>query len=344
MLKIGIIGFGRIGKVHARSIQTRVEDACVLRVCDPFMNPAMEAEAQKLGIQRWGTDAGELIHDPEIDAVLICSSTHTHAALSIEAAQAGKHIFCEKPVDPDPKRITEVIAAVEKAGVHFQVGFNRRFDHNFKALRQAVEQGKVGDPHFITVLSRDPEAPSLDYVKVSGGMFMDMTIHDFDMVRYLSGSEVSEVYAVGDALVNPQIKELGDIDSAQITLRFENGAIGCISNSRRAAYGYDQRAEVFGSRGSAATQNDTPSTLILSDEQGVQQEKPLYFFLERYMQSFADEIASFTEAIVENKPTAVNGRDGLIPVLMAKAALKSMREHRPVTMAEIKQEEGVEHV
>lgn len=344
MLNIGIIGFGRIGKVHARSIQTRVEDACVLRVCDPFMNPEMEAEARKLEIMECGRDTEELIQDPRLDAVLICSSTHTHAALSMEAAKAGKHIFCEKPIDPDPKRIVEVITAVKQAGVHFQVGFNRRFDHNFKALRQAVEQGRIGDPHFITVVSRDPEAPSLDYVKVSGGMLMDMTIHDFDMVRYLSGSEVTEVYAAGAALVNPRIQELGDIDSAQITLRFENGAIGCISNSRRAAYGYDQRAEVFGSKGSAATQNDTASTLILSDEQGIQSEKPLYFFLERYMQSFAEEIISFTQAIQENKPTAVGGADGLIPVLMAKAAEKSMREHRPVTIAEIKQEEGIEDV
>ena len=335
MLKIGIIGFGRIGKVHARSIQTRVENACVLRICDPFMNPAMEAEAQKLGIQRWGTDAGELIHDPEIDAVLICSSTHTHAALSIEAAQAGKHIFCEKPVDPDPKRITEVIAAVEKAGVHFQVGFNRRFDHNFKALRQAVEQGKVGDPHFITVLSRDPEAPSLDYVKVSGGMFMDMTIHDFDMVRFLAGCDAEEIYVQSAVLVDPGIGEAGDVDTAVITLKMASGAIAVIDNSRRAAYGYDQRAEVFGSKGMAATSNDSASSLVLSTADGITGEKPLYFFLERYTESFAKEITCFIDSIENDTPTLVGAEDGLKPVLMGIAAKKSVEEHRPVKLSEI---------
>ena len=342
-LRIGIIGAGRIGKLHANNLVSRVKDAELVAVSDVY-EPAAKDLAEKLGVANYYSDYHKILEDPTIDAVFICSSTNTHSPISIEAAQAGKHIFCEKPIDHDLDKIKKVLDEVKKAGVKYQVGFNRRFDRNFSHVHDVVENGGIGDVQIVKVTSRDPEAPPLSYVKVSGGIFVDMTIHDFDMVRYLSGSEVTEVYAAGAALVNPRIQELGDIDSAQITLRFENGAIGCISNSRRAAYGYDQRAEVFGSKGSAATQNDTASTLILSDEQGIQSEKPLYFFLERYMQSFAEEIISFTQAIQENKPTAVGGVDGLIPVLMAKAAEKSMREHRPVTIAEIKQEEGIEDV
>lgn len=335
MLKVGIIGAGRIGRVHSESISKYVKDAEIKAISDVKITEELTAWAKSMGIPEVYDDYKKILQDPEIDAVLVCSSTNTHAPISIEAAQAGKHVFCEKPVDADPAKIREVLSAVEKAGVKFQVGFNRRFDHNFKAIKDRVAAGNIGEPHVIRVTSRDPEAPPIEYVKVSGGMFFDMTIHDFDMIRYLSGSEVEEVFAVGTVLVNPEIGKAGDIDTAVITLKLKNGAIGVIDNSRKAAYGYDQRAEVFGSKGAIHITNDTGSTAVFSGENGVVAEKPKYFFLERYMQSFADEISCFVDSVVNDKPTLVNGNDGLQPVLIALAAKKSLEENRPVKLSEV---------
>ncbi|MFD0966075.1 inositol 2-dehydrogenase [Seminibacterium arietis] len=335
MLKVGIIGAGRIGRVHSESISKYVKGAEIKAISDVRITDELTAWAKSMDIPTVYDDYKQILQDPEIDAVLVCSSTNTHAPISIEAAQAGKHVFCEKPVDADPEKIREVLAAVEKAGVKFQVGFNRRFDHNFKAIKDRVIAGDIGQPHVIRVTSRDPEAPPIEYVKVSGGMFFDMTIHDFDMIRYLSGSEVEEVFAVGTVLVNPEIGKAGDIDTAVITLKLANGAIGVIDNSRKAAYGYDQRAEVFGSKGAIHITNDTGSTAVFSGENGVIGEKPKYFFLERYMQSFADEISCFVDSVVNDKPTLVNGNDGLQPVLIALAAKKSLEENRPVKLSEV---------
>ncbi|HDZ6728173.1 TPA: inositol 2-dehydrogenase [Mannheimia haemolytica] len=335
MLKVGIIGAGRIGRVHSESISKYVKGAEIKAISDVKITEELTAWAKSMGIPEVYDDYKKILQDPEIDAVLVCSSTNTHAPISIEAAQAGKHVFCEKPVDADPAKIREVLSAVEKAGVKFQVGFNRRFDHNFKAIKDRVAAGDIGEPHVIRVTSRDPEAPPIEYVKVSGGMFFDMTIHDFDMIRYLSGSEVEEVFAVDTVLVNPEIGKAGDIDTAVITLKLKNGAIGVIDNSRKAAYGYDQRAEVFGSKGAIHITNDTGSTAVFSGENGVVAEKPKYFFLERYMQSFADEISCFVDSVVNDKPTLVNGNDGLQPVLIALAAKKSLEENRPVKLSEV---------
>ncbi|HHW7567904.1 TPA: inositol 2-dehydrogenase [Mannheimia haemolytica] len=335
MLKVGIIGAGRIGRVHSESISKYVKGAEIKAISDVKVTDELTDWAKSMGIPAVYDDYKQILQDPEIDAVLVCSSTNTHAPISIEAAQAGKHVFCEKPVDADPAKIREVLSAVEKAGVKFQVGFNRRFDHNFKAIKDRVAAGDIGEPHVIRVTSRDPEAPPIEYVKVSGGMFFDMTIHDFDMIRYLSGSEVEEVFAVGTVLVNPEIGKAGDIDTAVITLKLKNGAIGVIDNSRKAAYGYDQRAEVFGSKGAIHITNDTGSTAVFSGENGVVAEKPKYFFLERYMQSFSDEISCFVDSVVNDKPTLVNGNDGLQPVLIALAAKKSLEENRPVKLSEV---------
>jgi len=254
----------------------------------------------------------------------------------IEAAAAGKHVFCEKPVDHSLVKIDKAIEAVKKAGVKSQIGFNRRFDPNFKKLRDLVQEGKIGDLHILRITSRDPAPPPAEYVKGSGGMFLDMTIHDFDMARYLSGSEVEEVYAAGGVMVDPAIGAAGDIDTAIITLKFANGAIGTIDNSRKAAYGYDQRAEVFGSGGMAATANNTPNSSVYSNAEGVYSEKPLYFFLERYMESFTAELRDFITAIREDKPTPVSVEDGLKPVIIAMAAKKSLEENRPVKLSEIR--------
>lgn len=335
MVKVGIIGAGRIGKVHLQSICNYVRNATVKTVADPYMNDETEALIRSFGVENATKDYHEILNDPEIDAVLVCSSTDTHAPISIEAIAAGKHVFCEKPVDHDIAKIKQVMEALEGKKIKFQVGFNRRFDHNFEAIRAAVMEGRIGQPHIIKITSRDPEPPSADYVAHSGGMFLDMTIHDFDMARYLVGSDVEEVYVQSAVLVDPAIGEAGDVDTAIITLKMANGALCVIDNSRRAAYGYDQRAEVFGSEGMIATANDANSTAVLSNAQGVTGEKPLYFFLERYMQSFAKEMACFIDAVEKDTKPPVDVIDGLQAVRIGVAAKKSVDEKRPVALREI---------
>ena len=334
-LKVGIIGAGRIGRVHITSISTRVKDAQIKTVADPFLNDETAEWAKSMGVEHTTKDYMEIINDPEIDAVLICSSTDTHSPISLEAIKAGKHVFCEKPIDHDVDKIKEVIEALEGTNLKYQVGFNRRFDHNFEAVQRAVAAGKVGKPEIIKITSRDPEPPSIDYVKVSGGMFLDMTIHDFDMVRFLAGCDATEVYVQGANLVDPAIGEAGDVDTAVITLQMENGAIAVIDNCRKAVYGYDQRAEVFGSEGMVAVSNDSQSSAVVSNAEGVTGEKPMFFFLERYMEAYGKEISDFIDAIVNDKETPLNVIDGLKPVLMGLAAQKSLEEHRPVKISEI---------
>lgn len=335
MVNVGIIGAGRIGKVHVESICTQVANAKVKMLADPFMNEATEIWAKDMGVEAVTKDYKEILADPAIDAVLICSSTDTHSPISVEAIQAGKHVFCEKPIDHDVAKIKAVMDALEGSKVKYQVGFNRRFDHNFEAVQRAVAEGKIGDPQIIKITSRDPEPPCADYVKVSGGMFLDMTIHDFDMVRFLAGCNAEEVYVEAAVLVDPAIGEAGDVDTAVITLKMENGAIAVIDNSRKAVYGYDQRAEVFGSKGMAAISNDSASSAVISNETGVIGEKPKYFFLERYMAAYAKEIRCFVDAIEQDTDTPLGVMDGLQPVLMGLAAKKSLEEHRPVKISEI---------
>lgn len=335
MITLGIIGAGRIGRVHTESICNYVKEARVKTIADPAMNRETAAWAKAMGAEQTTADYREILADPQIDAVLICSSTDTHSPISVAAIEAGKHVFCEKPIDHDVAKIKAVMAALKDHPVKYQVGFNRRFDHNFAAVKEAVMAGKVGRPHIIKVTSRDPEPPSPEYAAVSGGMFLDMTIHDFDMVRFLAGCEAEEVYVQSAVLIDPAIGAAGDVDTAVITLKMENGAIAVIDNSRQAVYGYDQRAEVFGSGGMVATANDTGSTAVISNAQGVTGEKPLYFFLERYMQSFAAEINCFVQAIIRDTATPLGVEDGLKPVLMGLAAKKSVAEHRPVKLTEV---------
>jgi len=267
--------------------------------------------------------------------VLICSSTNTHADLIVQAAQAGKHIFCEKPIAFSLEKIDAALAAVKAAEVQLQIGFNRRFDANFARVRQAVVSGEIGEPRLLHIISRDPGPPPLAYVRVSGGMFMDMTIHDFDMARFLIGDEVEEIYTAGAVMVDPEIGKAGDLDTALIVLRFRNGVIGTIDNSRKAIYGYDQRVEILGSDGKIDTENCYPNQATVSNGKSVYTDLPLNFFMERYTESFATELKSFTAAVLENRPTVVTGNDGRIPVIMALAARKSYDEHRPVRLDEI---------
>lgn len=335
MINIGIIGAGRIGRVHVESIRTQVADAAVKVLADPFMNEQTAEWAKQMGVERVTKDYKEILADSAIDAVLICSSTDTHASISIEAIEAGKHVFCEKPVDHDIQKIKQVQAALREHPVKYQVGFNRRFDHNFAAVRNAVAEGRIGDSHIIRITSRDPEPPSADYINVSGGMFLDMTIHDFDMARFLAGCNAKEIYVEAAALVDPAIGEAGDVDTAVITMKMENGSLVTIDNSRKAVYGYDQRVEVFGSKGMVNVSNDTVSSAVVSSADGVTAEKPLYFFIERYMQAYAGEIKSFVQAIERDGDTAVGIIDGLESVRMGLAAKKSLEEHRPVGLSEI---------
>ena len=333
-MKIGLIGAGRIGQLHAELLTYHVPGAAIKTAAEINMAEVKEW-AHRLNISNLTADYTDILNDSEIEAVLICSSTDTHAQLIIAAAKAGKHIFCEKPIDFDIKKIKQALNSVEAAGVKLQIGFNRRFDHNFKKVRELVESGKVGDVHMVKITSRDPAPPPIEYVKVSGGIFLDMTIHDFDMARYLSVSEVEEVYAQGAVLIDPAIGEVGDVDTAIITLKFKNGAMGVIDNSRQAVYGYDQRVEVFGSQGNVKVKNDFPDSAELSTDQGVFSAIPQYFFLERYKMSYVEELKAFVDAVANDRESAVTGNDGLQPVLIGVAALKSLAENRPVKIEEV---------
>jgi myo-inositol 2-dehydrogenase/D-chiro-inositol 1-dehydrogenase len=333
-LNVGIIGAGRIGKVHAESIAFRVPEAAPLAITD-INRAAAEAVAAHCGISKVAAGHREILADPLIDAVLICSSTDTHADLVVEAAQAGKHIFCEKPIDHNLAKIDRALAAVEKAGVKLQIGFNRRFDANFARVRRAVASGEIGTPHLMHIVSRDPAPPPVSYVKVSGGIFLDMTIHDFDMARFLIGDEVEEIYTAGGVMVDPEIGKAGDLDTALIVLRFKSGVIGTIDNSRQAVYGYDQRVEILGSKGSIATANCYPNQALVSTAESVRRDLPLNFFMDRYTESFASELRCFVNAVLNDEQTPVTGIDGRIPVVMGLAARKSYDERRPVRLDEV---------
>jgi len=328
----GIIGAGRIGKLHADNLLSRVDGARLKAITDPFLD---EDWAASRNIPLTGKDHRILLDDPEIDAILIGSPSAEHAPQMIECAEAGKHIFCEKPIALDPEIIRNALAEVDKSGVKLQVGFNRRFDPNFAAVQHQVASGALGDPHIIRITSRDPAPPPAEYVAGSGGMFLDMTIHDFDMARFLSSSEVTEVHAYGAVLVDPEIGKAGDIDTAVISLKFANGALGIIENSRKAVYGYDQRVEVFGAKGTAMADNNTPTSMIVLNESGTIRDKPLYFFLERYKTAFVSELQAFVDAIREDKPTLVSGKDGLVPVLIAMAAKESLKTGKPVQVVSV---------
>jgi myo-inositol 2-dehydrogenase/D-chiro-inositol 1-dehydrogenase len=341
MINVGIIGAGRIGKVHGESIMRYVKGATVKAVADPFMTPESEQWANSVGICEVYKDYRKILDDKEIQAVLICSSTDTHSSISLEAISAGKHIFCEKPIDHDVKKILEVKKALEGGGIKYQVGFNRRYDHNFKKAQAAVASGKIGELNVLKICSRDPAAPPVEYIKVSGGIFLDMTIHDFDMVRFMSGAEVEEVFAYGAVLVDPEIGSAGDIDTAVISMKLSNGALAVIDNCRRASYGYDQRVEAFGSLGQVAISNDTESSAVISDSSGVHAEKPLLFFLERYMDSYVAEVSEFIDCIEKDTPVKVGIDCGLLPVLIGLAAKKSLVTGAPVKTSEIAAEYGL---
>ena len=332
-LNIGLIGAGRIGQVHAATIAYRVNSAQLAAVTDPIASAA-QAVAGKFRIPTIANSYKDIISDPNIDAVMICTPTDTHAEIIQAAAAAGKHIFCEKPVALDLAQTDAAVNAAERAGVKLQLGFNRRFDANYARVRQAIVSGEVGEVRMVHIISRDPAPPPISYVKVSGGIFLDMTIHDWDMARFLTGSEIEEVYVQGGIKVDPAIGEAGDIDTHVTLLRFANGVIGTIDNCRQAAYGYDQRVEVFGSKGVINTQNNYANNSVLSTAQSVYRDLPLNFFMTRYTEAYAAEVEAFVASVVNNTPVVVSGQDGRAALLVGLAAKRSYAEHRPVRVNE----------
>ena len=328
---VGIIGTGRIGKLHIQHLSQNISEAEPMVIC----SLDTETLVEHFSICSVTTDYRDLLADPDVDAVVIASSTDSHVEICQAAAKAGKHIFCEKPIALDLKDIDETLEIVENTGVKFQVGFNRRFDASFMKVREAIISGEIGEPHILRITSRDPTPPPIEYVNVSGGIFLDMTIHDFDMARYLIGDEVVEVYAVGGVRIDPRIGEIGDIDTAVIMLRFQNGVLATIDNSRQAVYGYDQRVEVFGSEGMVTASNPLVDTVTFSGSEGNRGASLPNFFVERYKDAYLSELEAFIRYIQKDTESPVTGEDGRVPVVMGYAALKSLRENRPIQLSKI---------
>ncbi len=325
----GLIGAGRIGKMHAENILANFPFVNLKTVVDLKLDFAW---AEKVGIPVRSQKITAIFDDLKIDAVVITTPSDTHVQMIEVMAEAGKHIFCEKPIAFEPDMIRQAITAVEKAGVILQVGFNRRFDPDFLKVRKAVESGVIGEPHIINMTNRDPKRPALEFIPGSGGLFMDFCIHDFDMIRFLTGSEVDEIYVRGANLVDPKIGELGDIDTALLTLKLSSGALGIINVCRETNYGYDQQVEVFGSKGSILAQNRRPTSVVLSRKDGVFMDQPLYSFIERYKQAYIAELNGFINCVEDGGKPVVDGHDALKAVLIAVAAQQSLKLNQPVRL------------
>lgn len=330
-VRIGVLGCGRIGKMHAELIAHQVPGASLAGVFD-VVTSAADAVGAQLGCRVAGKPA-ELFEADDVDAVAICTSTDTHVELLIDGAASGKPIFCEKPISLDLAETDRALRALEAVNAPVFLGFNRRFDPSHAAVAEAVRSGAIGEVHLARLTSRDPAPPPIAYIKVSGGIFCDMTVHDFDMARFVTGSEIVEVYATGAVRVDPAIGDAGDLDTVSIMLTHANGAITTIDNSRQAVYGYDQRVEVFGSAGLAASDNPMVTTTTLRSAAGAQQSTIPYFFLDRYIPSYIAEWASFLEFVGGASP-AVGAADGRAALVAGLAAWTSYREHRPVATSE----------
>ena len=331
-MRIGVVGVGRIGAMHAEIIARKVDGAQLAAVADVHA-PLAEAVALQFDVPAMTVE--ELIASPLVDAVAICTSTDTHTRLIELAAQHGKAIFCEKPISLDLAEVDRALAAVEVAGVPLMVGFNRRFDRAHQSVHDAVVTGEVGDVQLARISSRDPAPPPVEYIKVSGGIFVDMMIHDFDMARYVVGSPVVEVYAKGAVMIDPAIGEACDVDTASVMLTHANGAVTMIDNSRQAPYGYDQRVEVLGLKGMAASGNPPLHSGITYTADGLRGPVVPNFFLERYADAFVREWDAFVSYVRDGGPSPVSGADGRAPVVLAMAAGESMRTGQPVRVLEI---------
>ena len=331
-IKFAVAGLGRIGKIHLDNM-LQMEGVEVVAAMDPSQESRQYA--QNKNIPFITSTYKDLMAMGDFDAIVVCSPTDTHADYVEIAAKAGKHIFCEKPLDLSIERVLDVLNIVRESGVKLMLGFNRRFDKEFKKVHELVKEGAVGEPHLVKITSRDPGAPPISYIKQSGGLFLDMTIHDFDMARFVVGKEVAEVYAKGAVLVDPAIGAAGDIDTAILILTYTDGTMAVIDNSREAAYGYDQRIEVFGSKGMVQANNNFHDSHRLYTKQGINASLPLHFFLERYAIAYRTEMAEYVKSLISGDSISVNGRDGLLSLQIGLAAIKSLQEKRPVKIEEI---------
>ena len=330
-LKVGLLGAGRIAGVHATAITTN-PGSTLVAVSDKFTEAAQKL-ADEYGCEVRDTDA--ILADPEIDAVLIATSTDTHSDLIERATAAGKAVLCEKPVDLSLARAQECLKNAAATDKPVMIGFNRRFDPNFGAVKTALDAGEVGKAELLSITSFDPAPPPVSYIEVSGGLFRDMMIHDFDMANFLMGASPKTVSATGSSIVDPEIGKAGDVDTAVVTLTYEDGRIAVIKNSRRAVYGYDQRVELLGSEGLLQAQNMLENTVVKSTTAGVTGAKPTYFFLERYMPAYAAEWGAFVDAIAGKSELPVTLEDGVLALAMAEAATLSLSEGRPVALDEV---------
>lgn len=328
---VGIIGAGRIGRLHAENVH-RMPSFYLRGIADMNVTEELIEWMEERGLGPLLSEGEAILNDPEVAAVFICTPTDSHADWIKRAARAGKHIFCEKPISLSKSETNDALQIVKEAGVKFQVGFNRRMDPSFRKLKQLVEDGNLGKTHVLKITSRDPHPPSETYIRSSGGIFMDMAIHDFDMARYLMNEEVTKVYAYGASLIDPMFANCDDVDTAVTMLTFVSGAIAVIDNSRQAVYGYDQRVEVFGSLGAAAADNCRETTVEISTSAAVTRDQPMHFFLERYHQAYRDEVAAFADAIGQDKPVVCSGFDGLQAERIAEAAKESLRTGLPVLL------------
>ena len=330
-IRMGIAGVGRIGRMHAAILARQIPRAQVVAVADAFADAAADV-AGDLQVRALTVD--ELIAADDVDAVAICTPSESHVDLIVRAAEAGKAVFCEKPVSLDVNEVDRALAAVDSAGVPFMVGFNRRFDPGHRSVQRAVQSGRIGDVQLARITSRDPALPPPGYVDNSGGIFVDMTIHDFDMARFVVGSPVVEVFAKGAVLIDPAIGAAGDVDTAVVVLTHANGAITTIDNSRQAVYGYDQRVEVMGSAGMATSENVLKDYGHVYTADGISGTNLQHFFLDRYRESFINEWAAFIDYVIDGGPSPVPGSAGRAPVIIGQAAWQSVREGRPIRIDE----------
>jgi myo-inositol 2-dehydrogenase/D-chiro-inositol 1-dehydrogenase len=331
MIKFGIVGLGRIGKIHLSTVQHYCPDAQVIAASP--VKPKHQTFLKENGVTLHFETFEEMVQHPSIDAVIIASPTAFHYEHILLAAQAGKHIFCEKPIDLAYNKVKTVKATVAAAGIHFMVGFNRRFDPHIQQLKAAIDKGKTGSPRIVKITSRDPAPPPLEFIKHSGGIFLDMAIHDFDMARYLLDDEVVQVSSTGNIFGDLPLAQYDDIDTAVTTLIFKKGCMVQIDNSRYSAYGYDQRLEVFGESGMVATQNILEDAVQITDESGHHTARSKHFFVERYSDSYRNILMDFIATLKNKQAPSISADDGLAALVIAMAAKQSAKENRPISLS-----------
>ncbi|MDG2396285.1 MAG: inositol 2-dehydrogenase [Flavobacteriaceae bacterium] len=334
-IKFGIVGIGRIGKIHLNNIVTRIDNADVVAIADPKIDSETIKTFNKLGVKKIFSKCEELVSDKSIDSIIISSPSSLHSEHISLACKKVKNIFCEKPIDLNLIKIKNILKLVKKYNINFMLGFNRRFDPNFLKVKEIVESKKIGNPQIVKITSRDPSPPPLEYIKTSGGLFLDMAIHDFDLARFILNDEVISVYATGKVFGNPEISKLGDIDTAVTTINFKNGTMAVIDNCRKISYGYDQRIEILGSKGVCGSNNKLNNDHYLFNSKGSHYDLPKGFFIDRYQDSYFNEIKSFINSIQNKTKPLITGYDGLISVAIGLAAKKSITEKRVVDINEI---------